>query len=120
MNQYFKKRKYSFIYAFKGFSLFFKTQPNGIIHLAFALAVMLAGYFFRLSNGEWMILIVAIGLVFIAELFNTAIEFLTDMVSPEYNVKAGKVKDLAAAAVLFASITALAVGVILFSPKILG
>lgn len=108
----------SFRYAFNGLKLFFNTQRNAWIHtiaLVFALAL---GFYFQLSTSEWIVIAFAAGLVFTAEIINTSIEFLTDLVSPGSNSQAGKVKDLAAAAVLVASITALLIGAIIFVPKI--
>ena len=58
-------------------------------------------------------------MVFIAELFNTALETLVNLVSPEFNPKAGHVKDISAAAVLIAAIMALIIGVLIFLPKII-
>lgn len=108
----------SFMYAFKGLNLFFKTQHNAWLHLvAFALVVLL-GCYFKLTSGEWIAILFAAGFVFTAEIINTSIEFLTDHVSPAHHEQAGKVKDLAAAAVLIASITALLIGALIFIPKI--
>jgi diacylglycerol kinase len=111
-----KRRFNSFKYAFKGLSIFFRTQPNALIHLFAAVSVIIAGLWFRVSSQEWLWIILGIGLVFTAEAFNTAVEFLVDIVSPEYNPLAGKVKDLAAGAVLMAAITAFSIGVLIFWP----
>lgn len=64
-------------------------------------------------------MVVAISLVLIAEILNTAIEFLVNLVSPQYNEMAGKVKDIAAGAVLFAAIMAVVIGTIVFGPYVL-
>lgn len=109
----------SFRYALKGLIVFFATQNNAFVHSIALIVVIVFGIYFELSTYEWMSLTFAIGLVFTAEIMNTAIEFLTDMVSPNQNEYAGKVKDIAAAAVLVASITALVIGAIVFIPKIL-
>lgn len=114
-----RSRIKSFSFAISGLVTFFRTQHNAWIHaLAAALAIAL-GFFFHLARWEWAMVIIAIGLVFITEAVNTAIEFLTDLVSPGYNEKAGKVKDLAAAAVLIAAVTAVFLGVLVFLPHIL-
>jgi diacylglycerol kinase (ATP) len=68
---------------------------------------------------EWVAICMAMSLVWITEAFNTALEFLTDLCSPEYHPLAGKAKDVAAAAVLIAALFALATGLIVFIPKIL-
>jgi diacylglycerol kinase (ATP) len=66
------------------------------------------------------LVIISIGLVFAAEAFNTAIELLVDKISPDYDEKAGLIKDVAAGAVLFTAIAAAAVGIIVFVPKLWG
>lgn len=109
----------SFVFAFNGLRLFFCTQPNSWIHCIATVFVITFGFLLNVSNFEWCLLIFAIGIVFAAELFNTAIEFLTDMISPRYDEKAGKVKDIAAAGVLIAAITSVIIGFIVFVPKIL-
>ena len=114
-----KKRLDSFKYAFKGIYIFFKTQPNAWIDAFFSLLVIGGGLFFQISTIEWLFCISAIALVLSAEAFNTAIEFLTDLVSPDYHPLAGKTKDVAAGAVLLAAIGALVIGLIIFLPKVL-
>ena len=114
-----KKRLESFKYAFAGIRGLFKTEPNAIIHLIAAVLAIGLGFYFSISITEWCFVIFAIVFVFIAEAFNTAIEHLTNLVSPEYNELAGKTKDAAAAAVLFAAIGAAIVGIIIFLPKML-
>jgi diacylglycerol kinase len=116
---FFNQRLKSFQYAFKGVAVFFQTQTNAIIHFLAAFLVVLLGFLFQITWYEWALLIFAIGLVFSMEVMNTAIEFLTDLVSPNPNEKAGKVKDIAAGAVLLAAITALLIGIIVFLPKFL-
>ena len=116
---YIKDRIHSFKYAFSGLKLFFKTQHNARIHLAALVLVVISGFYFKLSIGEWIVIAFAAGLVFVTEVINTSIEYLTDLVSPHQNEQAGKVKDLAAAAVLVAVIIALAMGCLIFIPKIL-
>jgi diacylglycerol kinase len=81
--------------------------------------VIVLGIVFKLTIPEWCWLIFVIGLVFITEMLNTAIEFLTDLVSPEYNPLAKKVKDVAAGAVLFAAIIAVIIGLIILIPKMI-
>lgn len=112
-----KSRIKSFSFAFQGFRTFFQTQHNAWIHTLAGICVIVLGIVFKLTIPEWCWLIFAIGLVFITEMLNTAIEFLTDLVSPEYHPLAKKVKDVAAGAVLFASIVALFIGTIIFFSK---
>jgi diacylglycerol kinase len=108
----------SFQFAYNGLTEAFRTQPNFKIHLIASVLVIAGGMFFTITSIEWAIVLFAIGMVTAAECFNTALEYLTNLVSPQHNVIAGKVKDLAAAGVLICSITSAAIGGIIFVPKI--
>jgi len=114
-----KNRIRSFGYAFKGIALMFHNQPNFCIHLSISVIALSLSYFLELSRAEFLWIVVAIGMVLSAEIFNTAIEKLTDMVQANQDPKAAKVKDLAAAGVLVLAITALSIGLIIFIPRIL-
>ena len=109
----------SFKYAFQGFGHFLRSQHNAWIHAVAAVVVLAAGWWLDISALEWCAIVLAIALVISAELMNTAIEFLVDLVSPEYNELAGKAKDVAAAGVLIMAIAAAIIGVIVFGPKLL-
>jgi len=113
-----KDRLKSFGYAFEGLKSFFKTQHNAWIHVLATFVVIVDGFIFKVSSMEWIALSFAIALVFISELFNTAIEFLCDKVSPELDPKIKLVKDISAAAVLIAAMVAVVVGAIVFVPKV--
>lgn len=113
-----KARIKSFSYAFQGIKTFFQTQHNAWIHILASVIIIIAGNVVKLSTNEWCWIIVAIALVFITEMLNTAIEFLTDLVSPEYHLLAKKTKDVAAGAVLVAAIIAVLIGLTVFLPKI--
>jgi diacylglycerol kinase (ATP) len=113
-----KDRLKSFGYALEGLKSFFKTQHNAWIHIAATVVVIVAGFLLNVSSMQWMVLSFAIALVFISELFNTAIEFLCDKVSPELDPKIKLVKDISAAAVLIAAMVALVIGAIVFVPKV--
>jgi diacylglycerol kinase len=106
-------------FAMEGIGTFLKTQHNAWIHMAAAMIVIAAGFLLKVNGSEWCWLIVSISMVLISEMFNTAIEFLTDLASPEIHPKAKMVKDVAAGAVLIASIAAVVIGSIIFLPKIL-
>jgi diacylglycerol kinase len=80
---------------------------------------IILGFVFNINTTQWIAVVLSIGLVLAAEVFNSAIEALVDMVSPVYNKKAGIVKDMAAAAVLTTAIMAVIVGIIIFLPYIL-
>jgi diacylglycerol kinase (ATP) len=96
-----------------------RTQANARIHLAATVVVVAAGFLCRLSGGEWMAIVAAIGLVWTTEGLNTAIEAVVDLVSPEYHPLAGRAKDIAAGAVLLAAIAAAIIGVLVFGPRVL-
>jgi diacylglycerol kinase (ATP) len=114
-----KKFIRGFGFAIKGISYATKTQLNFRVHLVAALTAAFMGYALKVSTIEWIWLIFCMSLVMAAELFNTAIEVLVDLVSPDYNEKAGHVKDIAAGAVLVTAIFALITGFIIFLPKII-
>ena len=114
-----KKRLLGFRYAFRGIALLFATQANARIHLVAAFTVFAAGLFFQVSRTEWILLALSICLVLMAEALNTALEFLTDLVSPGYHELAGKAKDTAAGAVLICALGAAGVGIAIFAPRLL-
>jgi diacylglycerol kinase (ATP) len=104
----------SFGFAIRGFRAAISSQPNLRIHLVASLMVIALGFILDVTVLEWCILLLCIGLVISAELFNTAIEKMIDMISPEWNDKAGRVKDMAAAAVLVLAFISLVIGSIIF------
>ncbi len=108
------KRLLSFYYAFRGVYHVFSKEHNAWIHLFASIVVIAAGLFFKITAIEWCLIAIAIGIVFITEMINSAIERLVDFVSPDYNKNAGIIKDIAAGAVLVASITAVVIGILVF------
>lgn len=113
-----RDRLKSFTYAFKGIKFVFLSQHNMWIHIALAFIAVTMGFVLEINALEWVVVIFSIGLVLAAEIFNSAIETLVDLVSPNYNEKAGKIKDMAAGAVLISAITTVIIGAIIFIPKI--
>lgn len=109
----------SFGYAFKGVFAYLRTGGNVTIHIVATVLVIVLGFYFQIDRIEWILLLLCTGMVHAAEAINTSIEKLTDMVSPEFNEKAGYVKDIAAGAVLIISIMAALIGLIIFGPKLL-
>lgn len=109
----------SFGYAFKGIAYATTSQLNFRIHLFATAIALLLGWFLQINAGEWQWLMLCITIVLITEIFNTMIETLVDLVSPGYNEKAGKIKDMAAGAVVIAAAFALITGIVIFLPKIL-
>jgi diacylglycerol kinase len=108
----------SFIPAFNGLKILIKEEHNSRIHLLAAILVLIASILFRISAIEWIVVIFAIGLVFVSEIINSAIENITDFISSEKNDIIKKIKDLSAAGVLISSFTSLIIGLIVFIPKV--
>jgi diacylglycerol kinase (ATP) len=113
-----KARGRSFRFAFEGLHAFFSEQHNAIIHLLVTALVFFAAVFFKINKMELIAVGLATGFVWAAELFNTAIEKLADMVSKDFHPQIKFIKDVSAAAVLVAAISAFVTGVIVFVPKL--
>ena len=111
-----RKRIRSFGYAWKGIRCCIGKEQNLSFHLIATAVVVIAGFVLGITHMEWMIIILCIGVVIAAELFNTAIEKLVDLVSPERHPVAGQVKDIAAGAVLICAVAAAIIGLIIFIP----
>lgn len=114
-----KKRIDSVKYAINGVSLIIKTQHNAWIHTMMTIIASTLGFVLKIDISEWIMLILAIVSVWVAEGLNTAIECLGDIVSPQYHQLIGKSKDVAAGAVLISAIGAIIIGSIIFVPKII-
>ena len=112
------QRARSFGFAFAGIRDFFTTQHNAIIHAIATIAVVISGFAVKLDGLSWLFIVLAIGLVWAAELFNTAIERLCDVVSPKRNPHIKFIKDVAAAAVLVTAVMAVITACIIFIPKL--
>lgn len=106
----------SFRYAFKGIQVLLKSQHNAWIHAAATMLVISASCFYKLSRIEWCWIVLAILIVWIAEAFNTALEFLADAVTQNSHPLIGKAKDVAAGAVLIAAFGAVSIGLLIFGP----
>lgn len=109
-----RKRFGSFRFAWKGIWQAFTQEHNFRIHILATVLVIAAGFYFDLRMVGWALILFAIGFVIVAELFNSAIELLADVVSPGENKTIGKVKDIAAGAVLVSVIVAVIIGIIVF------
>lgn len=117
---YFQRRRESFGHAARGVRILVATQPHARIHLVAAAGVALAAWLLGASAMEWCVLLLAIGLVWVSEGVNTALELAVDLASPEHHPTAGKAKDVAAGAVLLASCLAAIIGAVIFLPKLAG
>ncbi len=105
--------------AFNGMRYFFLHEINGIIQLAIAALAIALAVGLRISTTEWLFVVVCIGFVIGLEMLNTAIENLCNVVQEEYHPIIKIVKDIAAAAVMWAAIISVIIGLIIFLPKIL-
>ena len=114
-----KRHHISFKHAWDGILHNLKTQPNFRVHLFIGSLTILAGYYFRLAAWEWLILIFTITLVLIAEMINTAIESMVDLLTSEHRKHAKIAKDTSAGMVLVTALSSIIVGVIIFIPHLL-
>lgn len=113
-----RNRLDSFRYAFAGLFYMLRTQRNAWIHAAATVSVIALGLWLRLSPHDWAILALTIGLVWVAEFFNTALEAVVDLASPDIHPLARVGKDVAAAAVLVAAMTSVVVGLLILGPPL--
>ncbi len=120
------KRKFSLVarirsvnHAMRGLRILFKTTHNAWVQIFFAALAVYLGFTLCISNLEWVAIVFAIGLVLVTETLNTALEIDIDLTSPEFHPYARDTKDVAAGAVFLAILCAIAVGAIIFLPKIL-
>lgn len=115
----FHSTKKSFGYAINGLKTAFKNEPNMQTHVFIGSLALLAGAFLGLTLSEWTLLMFVIFFVIVLELFNTSLENIVDLVSPNIDAKAKVAKDVSAAAVLCAAALSVIVGFMLFLPKII-
>ncbi len=113
-----RKRIKSFSYAFNGLKHVMVNEHNFRIHLMAAVVAIVTGVWFKISASEWIAITLAIVLVLVLEIINSAIEKLADLISPGKNDTIKIVKDITAAAVLLAAIASLVIAAIIFIPKI--
>jgi diacylglycerol kinase len=114
MSNFFK----SFTYAFNGIKLSLQ-QRNMKVHVCCALLAIACGFILKINTAEWCMILICIGIVLALETMNTAIESLVDLVEPNHHPIAGKIKDLAAGAVLIFSIASALIGIMIFGKYIL-
>jgi diacylglycerol kinase (ATP) len=114
----FRGLKNSFKFAFTGIAYLFLYHRNMRIIFLSGIAAFVLGLYFQLKGIELIVLCITITLVFMAEIFNTAIEMMLDMTTTKYHPLIKLVKDIAAAVVLLASLNAVAVGLIIFGKRL--
>ena len=105
-------------FAFKGLWILITTEDSIKAQLFFALIATILGFVFNISEMEWAVQCLAIGLVLVAEAANSAIEEVADFIHPEFHVKIGLIKDIAAGAPTFAALISLIIAGIIYVPKI--
>ncbi len=114
-----QKHLASYKYAVRGILIAFKYEQNFIFHFIAAITVITLNYWLKVSQTEWLITLIFIGLAWTAEIFNTAIEKLADRVTREHDVLIGQVKDLASGAVLVICFFAVICALIIYLPYLL-
>jgi diacylglycerol kinase (ATP) len=106
--------------AFMGLVFVLRAEQNARIHLVFAIAALILGVVLGVSDTGLVAVFFAIILVFIAEVFNTALEKTLDLIEPQHNEQVRIIKDIAAGAVLVTAIGAAAIGIVVFGPHLIG
>ena len=109
----------SFKAAFEGISSTYKKEQNIKIHTIISMIVILGGIIFKINYIEWLVCLVLIGFVLMAEFFNTAIEYVVDLASPNIHPLAKAAKDTASAGVLMMAIISAIIGLVIFLPKLI-
>jgi len=118
-NSFFTGRMKSIGYAVKGAIKLITTEHSVMVQSSLAVLMIIAGFYFNISREEWIMQILAFGLVLGIESLNTAVEKVADFIHPEYHEKIGFIKDIAAGAVMFAAMAAIAVGLLIYVPKMM-
>jgi diacylglycerol kinase (ATP) len=116
---FFSGRLKSMGYAFKGAVKLITTEHSVMAQFSIGILLIFLGVYFNITKTEWLFQTLAIGLVLSIEGLNTAIEKIADFVHPKFHERIGFIKDIAAGAVFFAAITAIAIGIIIYLPKFL-
>jgi diacylglycerol kinase len=109
----------SFRDAVNGIGTLLRYEHNTRIHLFIIVIVIIAGVLFGISEIDWMVILFVSGLVFVSECFNTAVEYVSDLITDERNENIRKAKDVAAAGVLISATISVVAGLIIFIPEIL-
>lgn len=116
-NTFFTGRFKSMGFALKGAIKLITTEHSIMVQSSIAVGLIISGFYFHISHEEWMFQTLAIGLVISIEGLNTAVEKVADFIHPEFHKKIGFIKDIAAGAVFFAAMTAVAIGLMIYLPK---
>lgn len=116
-NSFFSGRFKSMGFAIKGAYKLITTEHSVMVQSSLAILLIIAGFYFDINRYEWMMQILAFGLVLSIEGLNTAVEKIADFIHPEFHDRIGFIKDIAAGAVMFAAMAAMAVGMLIYIPK---
>lgn len=118
-NTFFSGRLKSVTFAVKGAIKLISTEHSIMVQFSLGILMTILGFYFNITKTEWLFQTMAIGMVMSIEGLNTAIEKVADFIHPNYHERIGFIKDIAAGAVLFAAITAIIIGLIIYIPKFL-
>jgi diacylglycerol kinase (ATP) len=118
-NTFFSGRIKSVSFAVKGALKLITTEHSVMVQFSIGILMTIAGFYFNITRTEWLFQTLAIGFVMSIEGLNTAVEKIADFIHPNYHERIGFIKDIAAGAVFFAALTAIAIGLIIYSPKFL-
>ena len=118
-NTFFTGRMKSMGFALKGAIKLITTEHSVMVQFSIGVLLVVAGIYFDITMTEWLFQTLAIGLVLSIEGLNTAVEKIADFIHPNYHEKIGFIKDIAAGAVFFAAMTAIAIGLMIYVPKFL-
>jgi diacylglycerol kinase (ATP) len=118
-NTFFTGRLKSVTYAFKGAVKLITTEHSIMVQFSLGILMTIAGFYYGITSTQWLFQTLAIGLVMSIEGLNTAVEKIADFIHPNYHERIGFIKDIAAGAVFFAALTAIAIGLIIYIPILL-
>jgi diacylglycerol kinase (ATP) len=118
-NTFFTGRFKSMGFALRGAIKLISTEHSVMVQFSIGILLIFAGFYFHITPTEWMFQTLAVGLVLSVEGINTAVEKVADFIHPEYHERIGFIKDIAAGAVFFAAMTAIAIGLLIYIPKFL-
>jgi len=114
----FTGRLKSMVFALKGAYKLITTEHSVMVQFSIGIIISIAGFYFEITKTEWLLQTLAIGLVLSIEGINTAVEKIADFIHPEFHERIGFIKDIAAGAVFFAAMTAIAIGAIIYVPYV--
>lgn len=118
-NTFFTGRMKSIGFAVKGAVKLITTEHSVMVQSSLAVLMTIAGFYYQITTTEWMFQILVFGLVLSIEGLNTAVEKIADFIHPDYHERIGFIKDIAAGAVFFAAMSAIAIGAIIYLPRII-